>query len=209
MKKIPFANHNIPHTEEEKQQIVQNAAKAYESFLDALQFDWRSDPNSSNTPMRVAKAMVYDLISGCYADIPKITSFPARGYTGVIFEGNIPVTSLCSHHHAPFIGKAHIAYIPNKHVLGLSKLNRIVDFYSRRPQIQEDLTNQISEAVDGMIPGNKGVAVMVSATHFCVCNRGVRHGGCEMKTSKLTKDFMKDPATRAEFYTFINNLGKN
>lgn len=206
MELLKYANGNVPRTDEQKNQIIDEAAKAYETFMDALKFDWRNDPNSSNTPRRVAKAFVNDLISGCYQEAPEITAFPARGYSGVIFEGNIPFVSICAHHHAVFNGFVHIAYIPDENVIGLSKFNRVVNFYSRRQQIQEDLTTQIHTAIDEACINNKGVAVMVSATHSCVSCRGVRHTGCSMKTSKLSGDFLVDAATRAEFYTFVSDL---
>lgn len=208
--KLKFANGNHPHTTEEKQDIIEKAAKAYEAYLDALGFDWRNDPNSTNTPLRVAKAFVNDLASGCYDQPPKVTSFPSNGYDGVVFQGGIPVKSMCSHHHLAFTGVAHVAYIPSidGRVVGLSKLNRIVEFYARRPQIQEGLTIQIHDAINEVCERNQGVAVMISATHTCACNRGVRHDGCEMKTSKLTGDFLSDASTRAEFYTFVTNMQK-
>lgn len=209
--RLKFANGNHPHTEEEKTEIIEKAAKAYEAYLDALGFDWRNDPNSTNTPRRVAKAFVQDLAAGCYNDPPKVTSFPSNGYDGMVFQGGIPVKSLCSHHHLAFTGKAHVAYIPSLEgrVIGLSKLNRIVEFYARRPQIQEGLTIQIHNAVNEVCEKNRGVAVMVSATHTCACLRGIKHDGCEMKTSKLSGDFMNDAAVRAEFYTFVANMKNN
>ncbi len=203
---LPTANANIALTDAEKDEIIKNAAQKYSEFMDALKIDWRNDPNSSNTPTRVAKAFVNDLISGCYSTPPSTTSFPGNGYTGIVFEGNIPLTSMCAHHHLAFTGVVHVAYIPNKRVAGLSKLNRIVDFYGKRPNIQEELTMQIHDAVNTMCKGNKGVAVSVSAAHTCVSCRGVRHQGCSMKTSKLSGDFMTDAATRAEFYHFISDL---
>jgi GTP cyclohydrolase I len=209
--RLKFANGNHPHTEEEKVEIIEKAAKAYEAYLDALGFDWRNDPNSTNTPRRVAKAFVQDLAAGCYNEPPKVTSFPSNGYDGMVFQGGIPVKSLCSHHHLAFTGKAHVAYIPSLEgrVIGLSKLNRIVEFYARRPQIQEGLTIQIHDAINEVCEKNRGVAVMVSATHTCACLRGIKHDGCEMKTSKLSGDFMNDAAVRAEFYTFVANMKNN
>ena len=205
--KLHTANGNIPLTEEQKLQIIEDASKAYEKYLDALRIDWRNDPNSDNTPTRVAKAFVNDLAAGCYNDPPKVTAFPSDGYDGMVFQGGIPVKSFCSHHHLPFSGRAHVAYIPSPSgkVIGLSKLNRIVEHYARRPQIQEGLTIQIHKAIDEICEGNKGVAVMISATHTCACLRGVKHDGCEMKTSRLSADFLDDPATRNEFYQFVSD----
>jgi GTP cyclohydrolase I len=205
-KKLPNANGNAPRTEKEKQTIIKRAAKAYEKYLDALGFDWRNDPNSSNTPMRVAKAFVNDIASGCYNEPPSVTAFPTDGYDGVIAQCNIPVKSLCSHHHLAFTGVAHVAYIPSLDgkVIGLSKLNRIVEFYARRPQIQESMTRQIAEAINAVCEKNRGVAVVIKAQHTCACHRGVKHEGCYMITSKLTGDFMEDEKTRTEFYKFID-----
>ena len=205
--KLPTANGNMPLTEEEKLKVIEDAAAAYEKYLDALRIDWRNDPNSSNTPNRVAKAFVNDLAAGCYNDLPNVTAFPSDGYDGMVFQGGIPVKSFCSHHHLPFSGRAHVAYIPSKDgkVIGLSKLNRIVEHYGRRPQIQEGLTMQIHKAIDEICEGNKGVAVMISATHTCACLRGIKHDGCEMKTSRLSEDFLGDIATRNEFYQFVSD----
>tara|TARA_R110002096_G_scaffold368671_1_gene561970 strand:- start:76 stop:732 length:657 start_codon:yes stop_codon:yes gene_type:complete len=205
--KLPTANGNMPLTGVEKEKIIEDAAKAYEKYLDALRIDWRNDPNSDNTPKRVAKAFVTDLAAGCYNELPNVTAFPSDGYDGMVFQGGIPVKSFCSHHHLPFSGRAHVAYIPSPSgkVIGLSKLNRIVEHYARRPQIQEGLTMQIHKAIDEICEGNKGVAVMISATHTCACLRGIKHDGCQMKTSRLSSDFLDDASTRNEFYQFVSD----
>ena len=211
-KKLKKANGNIPHTQEELQEIIDNAASAYEKFMDALKFEWRTDPHSQDTPRRVAKSFVKDLICGCYQDKPIITAFEnVEHYDGIVFQGGIPVKSLCSHHHLPFTGFAHVAYIPHKNgeVIGLSKLNRIVEFYSRRPQVQESLTMQVHEAIAETCKNTLGVAVMISAVHTCACLRGIKHDGCEMKTSKLSGVFLQnDNLSRNEFYQFVANWKK-
>lgn len=188
----------------EIEQIIDNASKAYGEFLTALGVDWQNDPNSSDTPRRVAKAYVKDLWRGRYISMDPITSFPSDGYTGMVFEGGIPVVSLCSHHHGLIQGKAHIAYIPSAggRVVGLSKLNRIVEHFSRRGAIQEQLTVAIHNAVDKICEGNIGVAVMIEATHACVSCRGVKHQGASMKTAKLSGSFLNEDSARAEFYEF-------
>ena len=167
--------------------------------------NWREDPNSDKTPYRVAKAYVNDLWAGRYEAPPEITTFPSDGYDGIVFEGGIPLTSMCSHHHQTIMGVVHVAYIPGKdsHVIGLSKLNRLVEHFGRRGAIQEQLTVAIHHAVNTIIQDNNGVAVMIDASHNCVQCRGVKHGGASMKTSKLTGAFKDDPATRAEYYEFI------
>ena len=198
-----------PLDEYQKNEMIQKAAKAFGEFLDALNCDWRNDPNSNDTPKRVAKAYVNDLWAGRYNGSPDITAFPSDGYDGIVFEGGIPLTSMCSHHHQTIMGKVHVAYIPGKdsHVIGLSKLNRLVEHFGRRGAIQEQLTVAIHHAVNTIIQDNNGVAVMIDASHNCVQCRGVKHGGASMKTSKLTGAFKDDPATRNEYYEFVRGYG--
>ena len=194
-----------PLTEEEKLAMIVDAEEAFGMFLDALKVNWREAPNSDKTPYRVAKAYVNDLWAGIYEAPPAITTFPSDGYDGMVFEGGIPLTSMCSHHHQTIMGKVHVAYIPGKdsHVIGLSKLNRLVEHFARRGAIQEQLTVAIHHAVNSIINDNNGVAVMIDATHNCVQCRGVKHGGASMKTSKLTGAFKDDPSTRNEYYEFV------
>ena len=194
-----------PLTEEEKLAMIADAENAFGKFLDALKVNWREDPNSDKTPYRVAKAYVNDLWAGRYEAPPAITTFPSDGYDGMVFEGGIPLTSMCSHHHQTIMGVVHVAYIPGKdsHVIGLSKLNRLVEHFGRRGAIQEQLTVAIHHAVNTIIEDNNGVAVMIDATHNCVQCRGVKHGGASMKTSKLTGAFKDDSSTRAEYYEFV------
>jgi GTP cyclohydrolase I len=197
-------------TEVEKQHIIEDAAEAFGNFLTALGTDWKNDPNSSDTPKRVAKAYVNDLWAGRYAPLTQITAFPSDGYDGIVQESNIPVTSMCSHHHQTISGEVSIAYIPSKDgkVVGLSKLNRIVEQFARRGAIQEQLTVAIHNAVDKICEGNLGVAVAISATHNCVSCRGIKHQGASMQTAKLTGCFLEEDSARAEFYSNIK-LGKN
>ena len=192
-------------TDEEKQEIIENAAKAYADFLSALGCDYKNDPNSSDTPFRVAKAYVNDLWAGRYNPLDKITAFPSDGYDGIVQESNIPVQSMCSHHHQTIGGKVSIAYIASKSgkVVGLSKLNRIVEQFGRRGAIQEQLTVAIHNAVDKICEGNLGVAVCISATHNCVSCRGVKHQGASMQTAKLSGAFLNEDSAKAEFYKNI------
>ena len=181
----------FPFTEKEKWSMVDEAAEAYGKFLDALGCDWRNDPNSSDTPRRVAKAYVFDLWKGRYEPMSDITSFPSDGYQGIVLEKDIPLISQCSHHHQTIMGVVHIAYIPGPegNVVGLSKLNRIVDHFGRRGAIQEQLTMAIHNAIDKICEGNVGVMVMVKATHNCVSCRGVKHQGASMMTSEVSGVF--------------------
>ncbi len=203
---LQFANSNITTTEEERAEIIKNATIAYESFLDALRIDWRNDPNSKDTPMRVAKSFVNDLISGCYLPSPNITDFDnIDKYDGMVFVGNIDMKSLCAHHHLTFYGHAHVAYLPGNVQIGLSKLNRIVEWFSRRPQSQENLTMLIHNYINSVCTGNTGVAVLIEAKHLCACVRGVRHNST-MITSKFSGAFINDLETRKEFHDNISFL---
>jgi GTP cyclohydrolase I len=202
----------FPFTEKEKWAMVDEAAEAYGKFLDALQCDWRNDPNSSNTPMRVAKAYVFDLWKGRYEPMSEITSFPSDGYDGIVIERNIPLTSQCSHHHQTIGGVVHIGYIvgENGSVIGLSKLNRLVEHFGRRGAIQEQLTSAIHQAVDKICEHNKGVIVTIVATHNCVSCRGVKHQGASMVTTKASGVFLNNEnQARKEFFDSlkINNGG--
>jgi GTP cyclohydrolase I len=192
-------------TEQEKEVIISRAAKAYGEFLTALGCDWENDPNSNNTPRRVAKAYVNDLWRGRYEDMGAVTAFPSDGYGSIVQESNIPLVSMCSHHHQAVMGKVSIAYISTSEgmVVGLSKLNRIVEHFGRRGAIQEQLTVAIHNAVNEICEGNIGVAVHISATHNCVSCRGVGHQGASMQTAKLTGAFFDKPMARSEFYKNI------
>jgi GTP cyclohydrolase I len=181
----------FPFTEKEKWKMVDKAAEAYGNFLTALGCDWENDPNSSDTPRRVAKAYVFDLWKGRYDRMSDITAFPSDGYQGIVLEKDIPLVSQCSHHHQTIMGVVHIAYIPGPEgrVVGLSKLNRIVEHFGRRGAIQEQLTVAIHNAIDKICEGNVGVMVMVKATHNCVSCRGVKHQGASMMTSEVSGVF--------------------
>lgn len=207
MELLQQANGNVPRTEEEKLEMISKASKAYGEFLTALGFDWKEDDNSKETPTRVAKAWVQDLASGTNLPKPKITHFPAK-YNQIVFEGDIDVVSMCSHHNLPFTGTAYVAYIPGERVVGISKINRIVDWFSRRPQIQEGLTQQIAEEMNELLPGNLGVIVLVHAKHTCCSLRGIKHKS-GMITCQPTGYFLDNKdGCKDEFYKMIDIINK-
>ena len=204
----------FPLSSDDKQKMIEEATDAYGKFLTALKCDWENDPNSSDTPRRVAKAYVNDLWSGRYTAMSPITSFPSDGYDGIVIERNIPLTSMCSHHHQTIGGVVHIGYIAGEggQVIGLSKLNRIVELFGRRGAIQEQLTSAIHNAVNQITDGNKGVIVTIVGTHNCVSCRGVKHQGAAMVTTKASGVFRdNDSLARKEFFDSlkINNGGHN
>lgn len=195
----------------EKEIKKQEAEAAYGAFLSALGYDWENDSNMNGTPRRVAKMYLDEVTKGTYDPEPKITSFENQGgYDGIVFQGNITIKSLCSHHMQPFIGKCHVAYIPDPEgqVIGLSKLNRIADHFARRPQLQEQLTTQIHDFINEVTVKNRGVAVLIEAQHMCVALRGIEHDST-MKTAKLSGYFWDNPiGTREEFYRMVADLKK-
>ena len=202
----------FPLNDKQKEKMINKAEKAYGKFLDALGCDWRNDPNSNDTPRRVAKAYVNDLWAGRYTAMTPITSFPSDGYDGIVIERNIPLTSMCSHHHQTIGGVVHIGYIvgENGKVIGLSKLNRVVEHFGRRGAIQEQLTSAIHNAVDTICENNLGVIITVVATHNCVSCRGVKHKGAAMVTTKASGVFRHNGNdARQEFFNSlkINNGG--
>ena len=204
--KVGFANgvaEGFPLNDKQKNKMIDKAEKAYGKFLDALKCDWRNDPNSSDTPRRVAKAYVNDLWAGRYTAMSPITSFPSDGYDGIVIERNIPLTSMCSHHHQTIKGVVHIGYVAGEKgkVVGLSKLNRIEELFGRRGAIQEQLTAAIHQAVDKICKDNKGVITTIVATHNCVSCRGVKHSGASMVTTKASGVFRdNENLARKEFF---------
>lgn len=159
------------------------------------------------TPMRVARSLGF-LTAGYAIDAVEVlrsACFEQEGDEMVIVK-DIELYSLCEHHMLPFIGKAHIAYLPNGTITGLSKLARVVDVFARRLQVQERLTVQIADAImSGLQP--QGVGVVVQAKHLCMMMRGVEKQNCDTITSCMLGTFKDDPRTRAEFLNLIKSTG--
>ncbi len=162
-----------------------------------------SRPGLVDTPKRAAKAMQY-LTRGYQQSIDEVINgalFPSDSSEMIIVK-DIELYSLCEHHMLPFIGKAHVAYIPTGKVVGLSKIARIVDMFARRLQIQEQLTVEIAETLQ-KITGASGVGVIIEAKHMCMMMRGVEKQNSSMKTSSMLGAFRNNPATRSEFLSLI------
>lgn len=159
-----------------------------------------------DTPKRVVKA--YEEFFKGYDEDPREvlsrTFKEVEGYDEMVVLRDINFDSHCEHHMVPFTGKVHVAYIPKCKVVGISKLARLVDIYTKRLQIQEKLTSQIAGALNDILQP-KGVAVVVEATHMCMTMRGVRKHGTVMQTSKLLGLFRSDPRTRQEFFSLLKS----
>lgn len=163
-----------------------------------------TDDSLRETPHRVAKMYVDEIFYGLETEkFPKITIVENKfDYDHAVIEVNIVTNSHCEHHFVPIIGKTHIAYIPKHKVLGLSKLNRIVDYFAKRPQIQERLTLQIHQALVNILETDD-VAVVTDAMHACVKTRGIKDVTSMTRTSKLSGAFKQDTCHRAEFLNTI------
>jgi GTP cyclohydrolase I len=207
MKLLTKSNGNLSRTPEEIEQMIDKAAEAYSQFLKAVGFDHTADRQTVDTPRRVAKAWLKDLIVGSVTNEPNITTFPNdEGYDGLVIQSGIPITSMCAHHNLAFTGYATVAYVPGENVIGLSKLNRIVEWFARRPQMQESLTQQIHDYISTKMDC-PSVAVSIACKHTCCSHRGIKHPST-MSTNKFSGVFMeKDNLIREELLSAIEMNG--
>ena len=164
-----------------------------------------NDDSLKGTPLRVAKAYVNEIFGGLNPkNMPKGSTFNNKyQYSEMLVEKNISVFSTCEHHLLPIYGKAHVAYFSNNNVIGLSKMNRVVDYFSRRPQVQERLTIQIVKTLQNMLK-TEDVACVLDAKHMCVNSRGIRHVDCSTVTGEFGGKF-KDQNVKREFLDYIRN----
>ena len=181
---------------------MRDLAQAFASIIAEIGEDLDRD-GLKKTPERAAAAFEF-LTKGYHQDIEKVVNkalYPSDSDEMVIVQ-NIEMYSMCEHHLLPFIGKCHVAYVPDGRVLGLSKVARIVDVFARRLQIQENLTQQIASCILE-ITGARGVAVIIEAQHMCMMMRGVEKQNSVMKTSCMLGVFRSRPSTRAEFLSLL------
>ena len=190
---------NVSLTEKNQNEIE----KSFENIIENLGLDLTND-SLKDTPKRIAQMYIKELFEGLdYANFPKCTTIENQvKYNDMVIEKNITSMSVCEHHFVTIDGLAHIGYIPNKKIIGLSKLNRITEFFSRRPQVQERLTRQIFESLK-FILDTEDVAVVIEATHFCVKSRGVKDYNSSTITSAMGGVFMNESACRKEFLDLV------
>ena len=186
-------------SDDEKIEKIQESVK---DILETLGMDL-TDDSLQGTPKRVAKAFVNEIFMGLNpANLPKASTFENNyNYGEMLVEKNIVVYSTCEHHLLPIIGRAHLAYISNGKVIGLSKMNRIVEYFSKRPQVQERLTMQIVQAMQEAL-GTQDVACVVDAKHLCVNSRGIK----DIESYTVTSEFggkFKEKETRKEFLQYL------
>ncbi len=196
----PLREDAFEMSDEEK---IEKIAFHFEEIIKTLGLDIHDD-SLCGTPKRVAKMYVKEVFHGLNpANMPSLSSFENKyKYGQMLVEKNIRVFSTCEHHFLPIVGYAHVAYISNGRVVGLSKINRIVDYYARRPQVQERMTMQIVKALQQAL-GTEDVACVVDAKHLCVNSRGIKDPDSATVTAEYGGKF-KDPEVRKEFLKYID-----
>lgn len=186
----------------EKAMMISAAAKKLEELFDVLQIDHQNDHNTRDTPRRVAKMFVEEILHGRYSEPPAITEFEnVERYDQLIVSGPIEVRSMCAHHMMPIYGEAYVGVLPSPEgkIIGLSKYDRIVDYFAARLQIQEELVAQIGSYIMDMTKP-RGLAVRISAVHMCKTHRGVRASAhSRMVNSAYYGEMLRNQALKSEF----------
>lgn len=195
------ANHNIAEFIEpgELDELQDEVETAMQSVLESLVIDTDSDHNTKETARRVAKMFLRETFAGRYQPTPPVTAFPNVGYKGLYTSGPISIRSTCAHHFQNIVGRCWVGIVPNGEVIGLSKFNRLVHHIAERPQIQEEMTTEIANALKTHAK-TENVAVVVKAEHHCMTHRGVREHESDMTTAVMLGAFHEDDALRKEFY---------
>ena len=201
-----WAGDNISEfvTEENKQQLIDEATVAFESVLDSLLIDRETDPNSHGTARRLAKMYFNEIMEGRYVPAPDATAFPndsSDRYEGMLVVRS-ELRSMCSHHHQPVSGVAYIGIIAAQKLIGLSKYTRIAQWCARRGTLQEELCNDIAREIS-KATNSENVAVYIQATHGCCENRGIMAHSSLTQTTVLTGTFKTDPGAKKEFFDNI------
>ncbi len=201
------ANDNISEFIEpgELEKLLDEVEAKMKGVLESLVIDTVSDHNTNDTARRVAKMYIQEVFGGRYAHQPKITEFPnVEHLNELMIVGPITVRSACSHHFCPVIGKVWIGVLPNEHtnVIGLSKYARLADWIMSRPQIQEEAVVQLADLIQGKTQPD-GLAVVMTATHYCMSWRGVKDMDTRMINSVMRGAFLKDANLRREFLSLI------
>jgi len=195
-------NGNYQLSEMEISYMQSKIEEKYREILEIMHFDMENH-NIQDTPKRVAKMYVRELFKGCYTAEPEITTFPnVNNVNQMVVVGPLDVKSTCSHHIVPFIGHAYIGYIPAGSLVGLSKFARILNWYMRRPQIQEELTEQIADYIENKLQP-KGLGVYITAQHLCMSVRGVEQTETYADTCAL-RGIFKDISVKTEFINWIS-----
>jgi GTP cyclohydrolase IA len=196
----PMRDDAFDISDDEKMAIIEDK---FRDIMETMGLDL-TDDSLRGTPHRVAKMFIKEIFYGLNpANKPKISVFENKfKYNEMLVEKNINMNSTCEHHFLPIVGKAHVAYISNGEVIGLSKINRIVDYYARRPQVQERLTIQIAEELRRILKTDD-VAIIIDAKHMCVSSRGIQDESSSTVTAEYSGKF-KDKSVREEFLKYLD-----
>lgn len=211
-KKRFFANDNISEfmTDEERQELINEITEKFNGVLDSLLIDRENDPNSHGTGKRLAKMYVNEIMSGRYYPVPEVTAFPndescgTKRYDGMLVVRS-EIKSMCSHHHQTVSGVVFIGIIPGSKVIGLSKYTRIAQHCARRGTLQEELCNDIADAI-AKATESEDIAIHIGATHGCCENRGIMAGSSLTQTTVLRGQF-NDAGVKKEFFDNVSLQG--
>ena len=188
------------------EKIQEEVQEKFQGVLDSLIIDTENDHNTQETAKRMAKMFVHEIFRGRYREQPKITTFPnATNYDQLYITGPISIRSTCAHHFQNIVGKAYVGIFPGREVVGLSKFNRLIHWIAERPQIQEEMTMQIADAVEEVTNAD-GVAIVIRAEHMCITHRGVKEHESDMTTSVMRGSFRNDPELKKEFLTLMQEM---
>lgn len=183
---------------------VERVAGAFRGFLESLGLD-PAHPNLAGTDHRVARAYE-EMLGGLRRAEPELSTFPnTKGYAGMVSVTDIPFYSICAHHFLPFFGTVQVGYVPRERLIGLSKISRVVDFHARRPQLQEDLTEEIAAMIDERL-APAGLIVLVEARHLCMEMRGVSRPGVTTRTTAVRGTF-QDENLQQTFFARVRGAG--
>ena len=201
------SNDNISEfiAEGELEKLQAEVEQGMQRVLESLVIDTVNDHNTNETAKRVAKMFVNETFGGRYAPTPRVTSFPNMGYKSLYTTGPISIRSTCAHHFQNIVGKCWVGILPEQEVIGLSKFNRIIHHIAERPQIQEEMTTQIAEALKEYAK-TPNVAVIVKAEHHCMTHRGVKEHESDMTTAIMLGAFDTHEPLKREFYDICMSM---
>lgn len=185
--------------------LIDEVAEHFQQVLTSLVIDTEHDHNTMDTARRVAKMFILETFSGRYRPVPRVTAFPNMGYKSLYTTGPISIRSTCAHHFQNIVGKCWVGIVPETEVIGLSKFNRIVHHICERPQIQEEMTTQIADALK-QYAKTDNIAVLVKAEHHCMTHRGVKEHESDMTTAIMLGGFATNPPLKKEFYDICMSM---
>jgi GTP cyclohydrolase I len=182
----------------EKAELIEELTKKFEGVLDTLIIDRETDPNSIDTPRRLAKMYILEIMGGRYDDDPRITAFPNDGKYDQLITVRMDLTSMCSHHFQPVNGVCYVACMPGEEVIGLSKYTRVAQHLASRGHLQEELCEMIAYRIEKLTK-SKAVGVYIKARHGCCENRGIRASNSSTQTTVLKGELKTNPSLKEEF----------